>query len=257
MPRRNKGARLWLRKRRGRIAQWVILDHGREFRAGAGEDDLRAAESALAEYLAAKRRPQFADGHPSKVLIADVLAEYGENHGPSTRRADLIGVAIGKLVEFFGDKRLTAITSLSCNAYVRWRTQQVNARAKKNGKPIEESTARRELVVLGASLRWCWKQGKIDRLIPVSLPPQPGPRQRHLTRNEVAALLAGALGWDRAGVRHRAKINRHLARFILIALYTGTRHNAILSLRWVPNTEGGWIDVASEVHVPAGIRRRR
>ena len=96
MPRRNKGARLWLRKRRGRIAQWVILDHGREFRAGAGEDDLRAAESALAEYLAAKRRPQFADGHPSKVLIADVLAEYGENHGPSTRRADLIGVAIGK-----------------------------------------------------------------------------------------------------------------------------------------------------------------
>ena len=247
MPRRAKGARLYLRRRRGRAPQWVILDAGVEIGTAASEDDLSEAEKALADYIARKRRPQFGDGHPSKVLIADVLAEYGENHGPTTRRPDLIGVAIGKLVEFFGDNRLTAITSVSCNAYVRWRTQQVNARAKKNGKPIKESTARRELVVLGAALRWCWKEGKIDRLIPISLPPQPGPRQRHLNRNEVAALLAGALGWDRHGVRHRPKINRHLARFILIGLYTGTRHNAILQLRWVPNTESGWIDLASGV----------
>ena len=247
MPRRSKGARLWLRKRRGRAAQWVILDHGREIRTGAGESDIGAAENALAQYLANKRRPQFGDGHPSHVLIADALAEYGENHGPTTRRADLIGGSIIKLVEFFGDKTLSTIGGVTCNAYVRWRTQQVNARAKKNGKPITESTARRELVVLSAALRWCWKEGKIDRLIPVSLPPQPEPRQRHLNRSEVAALLAGALGWDRAGVRHRPKVNRHLARFILVALYTGTRHDAILRLRWVPNTDGGWIDLASGV----------
>ena len=72
-----------------------------------------------------------------------MLAKYGENHGPTTRRADLIGVAIGKLVEFFGDKTLAGISSVTCNAYVRWRLQQVNARAKKNGKPIKESTAAR------------------------------------------------------------------------------------------------------------------
>ncbi len=96
MPRRSKGARLWLRKRRGRPTQWVILDHGREIRTGAGEDDLQAAENALAQYLANKRRPQFGDGHPSRVLIADVLADYGENHGPTTKRADLIGGAINQ-----------------------------------------------------------------------------------------------------------------------------------------------------------------
>ena len=247
MPRRSKGARLWLRKRRGRPTQWVILDHGRELRTGAGENDLQAAENALAQYIANKRRPQFGDGHPSHVLVADVLADYGENHGPTTRRADLIGGAIIKLVEFFGNKTLSTITSVTCNAYVRWRTQQVNSRAKKDGRPIKESTARRELVVLGAALRWCWKEGKIDRLIPISLPSQPGPRQRHLNRSEVAALLAGALGWDREGVGHRTKINRHLARFILIALYTGTRHDAILRLRWVPNTDSGWIDLESGV----------
>ena len=247
MPRRSKGARLWLRKRHGRPAQWVILDHGREIRTGAGEYDLQAAENALAEYLANKRRPQFGDGHPSHVLIADILADYGDNHGPTTKRPDFIGGAINKFIEFFGDQMASAITSATCNAYVRWRIQQVNVRAKKNGKPIEESTARRELVVLGAALRWCWKEGKLDRLIPISLPPQPGPRQRHLNRSEVAALLAGALGWDRHGVRHRTKINRHLARFILIALYTGTRHDAILRLRWVPNTDSGWIDLASGI----------
>jgi hypothetical protein len=143
MPRRSKGARLWLRYRRGRTAQWVILDHGREFRTGASESDLGAAENALAQYLANKRRPQFADGHPSRVLVADVLADYGEQHGPTTRRVDLIGGAINKFVQFFGDQTASAITSATCNAYVRWRIQQVNARAKKNGKPIKEATARR------------------------------------------------------------------------------------------------------------------
>jgi integrase len=247
MPRRSKGARLWLRKRRGRTAQWVILDHGREIRTGAGQDNLGVAENALVQYLANKRRPQFGDGHPSNVLIADVLADYGENHGPTTRRADLIGRAIAKLVEFFGDQTASAITSATCKKYVQWRIRQFDARAKAKKPLIKPSTAGRELVVLGAALRWCWREGKLDRLVPVTVPAKPSPRQRHLTRSELAALLTGALGWDLQGNRHPARINRHLARFILVALYTGTRHDAILRLRWTPNTEGGWIDLGSGV----------
>ena len=221
MPRRSKGARLWLRRRRGRVPQWVILDHGREVRTGASENDLGAAENALAHYLANKRRPQFGDGHPSQVLIADILAEYGENHGPTTKRPDLIGGAINRLLEFFGDQMTSAITSAACKKYVQWRVRQFDARAKAHGNLISPSTAGRELVVLGAALRWCWKEGKLDRLVPVTVPAKPSPRQRHLSRSEVAALLAGALGWDHQGKRHAAKINRHLARFILIGLYTG------------------------------------
>jgi integrase len=251
MPRQSKSARLWLRRRQGRAAQWVILDHGREVRTNAGEHDLGAAENALAQYLANKRRPQFGDGHPSNVWIADVLAEYGENHGSTTRRPDLIGGAITRLVEFFGDQTASAITTAICKKYVQWRVRQFDARAKKAAKPIQSSTAGRELVVLGAALRWCWKEGKLDRLVPVTVPPKPSPRQRHLSRSEVAALLAGALGWDRQGKRHPARVNRHLARFILIALYTGTRHDAILRLRWRPNTDGGWVDL------PSGVLHRR
>ncbi len=130
---------------------------------------------------------------------------------------------------------------------MKLRVRQTDARAKKNRRPIKPSTARRELVVLGAALRWCWNEHNIDRPIPVWLPDQAEPRERHLTRSEAAALLAGALGWDRHGVRHHAKINRHLARFILIGLYTGTRHDAILKLQWIQNTAGGWIDLESGV----------
>jgi integrase len=247
MPRRSKSARLWLRRRRGRAARWVILDHGREYRTDARENDLGAAENALAQYLANKRQPQFGDGHPAQVLIADVLADYGENHGPTTHRPDLIGRAINKLVEFFGNQTASAITSAACKKYVQWRVRQFDMRSKVRRTPIKPSTAGREVVVLGAALRWCWKEGKLDRLVPVTVPAKPSPRQRHLSRGEVAALLAGALGWDRRGKRYPAKINRHLARFILIGLYTGTRHDAILRLRWIPNTEGGWIDLSSRV----------
>jgi integrase len=251
MPRRSKGPRLYLRHRRQRAAVWVILDRGREISTGAGESDIDAAEEALANHIGQKHRQDFGEGHPSRVLIADALSEYGEKHAPTTHRPDLIGGAISKLIDFFGPGAVAAVTRTTCMDYVHWRVRQTDARASKGGKPIKASTARRELVVLGAALRWCWKEGKIDRPIPIWLPSAAGPRERHLTRSEAAALIAGALGWDRNGVRHRAKINRHLARFILIGLYTGTRHDAILRLQWIRNTSGGWIDL------PSGVLYRR
>src|SRR4051794_6638495 len=98
MPRRGKGARLYLRERSGRPTMWVILDRGREISTGACKDDIGAAEEALIDYINKKHRPNFGDGHPTHVLIADVLADYGEFHAPTTRRPDLIGGAIAKLL---------------------------------------------------------------------------------------------------------------------------------------------------------------
>ena len=233
--------------------QWVILDAGAEIGTAAGEDDLGEAEKALADYIARKRRPSFGRGDPAAVLVADVLSEYGEKHAPTTRRPTLIGGAISKLVDFFADQPVSKVTSASCADYVRWRTAQRDARVKAGGKPVKASTARRELVVLSAAIRWCWNEGKLDRPVPVPLPAQAGPRERHLNRAELAVLLAGALGWDRKGKRHRARINRHLARFILVAVYTGTRHDAVLRLRWTPNTDGGWVDLSAGVVYRRGV----
>ena len=151
---------------------------------GAREGDIGTAESALANYLARKNRPDFGDGHPARVLIADVLADYGETHGPTTSCPEIIGAAITKLLEYFGDQTVAAVTSATCKKYVQWRVLQFNARAKVNARPIKPSTARRELVVLGAALRWCWREAKLDRLVPVTLPTEASPRQRHLSRTE-------------------------------------------------------------------------
>ena len=41
---------------------------------------------------------------------------------------------------------------------------------------------------------------------------------------------------------YRNTKSRHLARFILVAVYTGTRSEAILRLRFMPHTAGGWVD---------------
>lgn len=91
MPRRSKGARLYLRRRCGRATVWVILDQGREISTGAGQNDIGAAEEALAAFIGDKRRPDFGEGHPAQVLIADALSEYGDTHAPTTRRPQLIG----------------------------------------------------------------------------------------------------------------------------------------------------------------------
>jgi integrase len=176
-----------------------------------------------------------------------VLAEYGERHAPTVRRPAVIGIAIDKLTDFWTADKVAAITPARCADYVAWRTAQTDGRAKINGRPVKAATARRELVVLAAALSWCWKEGKLDRAIPVRLPAQAEPRERHLTRAEAARLLAGALGWDVKGKRHHARINRHLARFIMLGLYTGTRHDALLKLQWAPNTFGGWIDLEARI----------
>src|SRR6185312_2561334 len=98
MPRTAKPPRLYLRRaRRDRGAIWVIKHQGNEYRTGAGKGDLAKAQAALAAYIIGQHRPSFGKGDPHQVLIADVLAEYGEHHAPTTRRPQVIGLAIGKL----------------------------------------------------------------------------------------------------------------------------------------------------------------
>jgi len=59
MPRKAKGARLWLRPERRdggrtRPAVWLIRDGNHEESTGCGPSDRRGAEEALARYIAAK-----------------------------------------------------------------------------------------------------------------------------------------------------------------------------------------------------------
>lgn len=55
-----------------------------------------------------------------------------------------------------------------------------------------------------------------------------------MTRSEAANLLWAA---------YRGHKSQHLARFVLVALYTGTRKDAILRMGFAPNVRGGWFDL--------------
>ncbi|WP_018235615.1 site-specific integrase [Ensifer sp. BR816] len=249
MPRKSKGARLHLRKARsGRPAAWVILDGATERSTGCGEDDRGGAEKALERYLAEKHRPDWRQGDPAEVKVADVIAFYCEQRAPELAHPELVAWHMTHLLAFFGDRTCDVIDGTSCRAYRKSReTGKIGRRA------VTAGTARRELETLQAALSFAYKEKKLIYPVPVTLPPKAPSRQRWLTRSEAARLLAGALGIVPVALdvetREPAKWGRmfkpvyHVARFILIGLYTGTRHEAILGLRWGVNSDGGWFDL--------------
>lgn len=247
MPRRPKPPRLYLRPTRAgeRNSAWVILDRGREISTGASAEDINGAEAALAAYIGEKHQPAQGPCDPSKILIVDILDQYAKGHAKSVRRPEIIGRAIERLSEFFGIRPASTVNADLCAQYTQWRINRQDLRTKREAaKTVSMASARRELSVLGAALTWGWRNGRIDRLMPIKLAPATPARERHLTRSEAAALLLAALGWNlQTGNRNPHRISRHLARFIILGIYTGTRHDALLALQWMPNTTGGWVDL--------------
>jgi integrase len=245
MPRRSQGARLYLRERTGREAVFVILDGKSEISTGCGAGNRGGAEKALAAYLARKHKPDWQNSHPTEVMVADVLAYYGTNRAPQLEHPELVGYHITHLLKRWGESTCWEVNTETCRAYVEHRTS--------GERPVKENTARRELVTLSAALTFAYKERKLSQPVPVWLPKEGEPRNRWLTRSEAAALLAGALGIAATAYdiqsRKPMKWGRlfrpsyHVARFILIGLYTGTRHEANLSMRWGVNSKGGWFDL--------------
>jgi integrase len=183
-----------------------------------------------------------------------VLAVYGEAKIGKVFRADQLALSLLMLGEFWTGLTVNDITEEKCEAYVDWRINRGDARGsnqwRKKGitaRKLNPTTARNDLIVLQAAIRHCWKNRKLTQVVPVHKPKASQPRPRMLTTSEAARLLAAALGFDQHGIRRPRRINRHLARFILIGLYTGTRHDRILRLQWIENLQGGWVDLAKGI----------
>jgi integrase len=247
MSRRTKAVRLYFRKRKrpARKGVWVIIDRAIQISTGCRKDEREQAEKALAEYLARKHQPSFRTGEPAAIPIADVLNFYATERGPELVHPELVSFHMNPLLAFFGEKSCDWIGGSSCRDYAKART------AGKLGRKVTAGTARRELETLNAALNFAYRE-KLRFPIPLTFPKKAPSRQRWLTRSEAAALLAGALGFVPGAYdirtrkpilwRRVAKPLYHLAHFILLGLYTGTRREAILQLQWQANTLGGWID---------------
>lgn len=209
MPKRGQGPRLkWLQKRSKYYIVWS--ESGRSYERSTGTTDRAEAEIALADFIHQRRKKE-GPLDPSEVLITDILADYAEQRGPEVVRADRIAYAIVPMAQYFENWFAGNLTREACKNYMTWRNRS-------NG------TMRRELGVLRAAIGHAHLNGVIVRPIPVFLPEKPEAKDRWLTRQEVADLLFAA--------RKLPKARYHLPLFILMALYTGQRKEAILSLRW-------------------------
>lgn len=227
MPRKMLPPRLYLRRRAGRDPVWVIKDAGREFSTGCGEGDREGAEAALADYIARRFRAPDAPQTPEEMTVATALAIYGKEHAPTLAAPERIAHAIEALLPFWGDRPVAAIKGETCRLYAR-------RRRGRTGRPLSDGTIRRELGTLAAALAYCVREGYLTRAPTVVLPKRPPARERWLTRSEVARLIRAARSDPHT---------RHLARFILIGVYTGTRKQDILRLQFTPATDGGHFDI--------------
>lgn len=250
MPRVSRGPQLYLKRRSDGAAVWYIRDGRRRISTGCAERDATGAREAFGRYVAATLKPDFGDGDPARVLVADVLRLYSDDVAARNSRPKEVAARIANLGQAFGAMMVAYITPSSCAAYVRGR-----------GSP---SAARRELEDLRAALRHAWRSRKLAAEIPVTLPPKSAPRQRWLTKSEAARLLAAALGWRFApacDVRTRREkwvvwgresaaqrgLYAHLRRFIVLGLDTGTRHDALLGIGWRPHGAGGHVDLGARM----------
>ena len=230
MPRPAKGARLHKFKHR---AHWYIRDTGQPDRS-TGCTSRAEAEKALAAYIATRGRDGPAN-EPGNVTCDEVLAIYAEEYAPTVAAPERIGYAIEALLPFWSALKLSAVKGETCRRYVKWRDRSAG-------------TTRRELGTLQAAINYAHREGYITAAPVVTLPDPPGRRERWLTRDEAARLLWAAYRG------HKAK---HIARFILIGLYTGTRKDAILRMGFEPNTVGGWFDLERGIMYRIGEHERQ
>ena len=250
MPRRSKGARLQIKaERRGtdgsvtHRATWIIRDNGRDVSTGCGAEEIGQAEQKLKQYLADKYNSVRKLQDIERIPVGDVLSIYIDDRPDlylQGKGAPQYLSRVARLNEWWGAKMLSDVTGETCRAYQKHR-------GNKGG-------ARRDLEDLRAAIGHHASEGLHRGVVKVMLPKKGEARDRWLTRSEAARLL-----WEcwRAREKQTARFGdskgqklptekrplRHLARFILIGLYSGTRASAISSASPTPAVGRSFVDL--------------
>ncbi len=263
MPRPSKGARLYKRKARfrdGRLvgqAVWVIKDGDRNIATGcvAGASETkppREAEQALADYIAQKYQPARQRRDIEEIDCADVLAIYLTDVGEPGEQFE-IEARLDRLNEYWGGKMLAQVNAKTCAGYVKHRGNT--------------GGARRDLETFRAAINHHAKEGFHRGVVRVSLPPKGEARDRWLTRKEAAALIWHCWRYREKQTIHSGKSKgapvsterrplKHVARFILIGLYTGTRAGAIATASPYREPGRSFVDLDRGIFYRKAIGRR-
>ncbi len=200
--------------------RWAIIwtENGRTKRYSTGRlaSNRAAAENDFAKFLHNLNRP-IRQENPT---LTAILAAYESDRKVRPRPA---------LASFWGPKQPEHVTKELCRKYLASRLRQ--------GRSV--GTVHTELAQLRSALIWAEHEKWIDRAPWVELPQKPEPKNRWLTREEYAALKKGAVA-------------PHVKLFIVLALQTAARTEALLQLTW-DRTNEAYLDL----NVPGRERTRK
>lgn len=185
-------------KHRGKFSlAYTDPERGR-IRVALGTDDRGTADARADEIWRARHRP------PSD-KVADIWQAYISDRKSDHVEADPSGSTWRALEPSFGHSLATAITRDQCREHYKAR--------RRAGRT--DSTIRKELEMLRAAVR-----RYLGKSAPsIWMPPPSKPRDRHLTKDELATLL-----------KHVE--TPHVRLFIILAVTTGARMSALLDLTW-------------------------
>ena len=258
MSRPSKGIRLWLEPAEyageGKVvrhATWVIRDGSRKVRTGCIREDRGRAEQELADYITARyQAPRDRNRHPTQTLVLDVLNIYLADMAKNHARPEETKQRVLTLANFWEPFTLADVNGTRCREYVKWRVGQPwkSSKPERTGRParlVTEAAARRELEDLRSAINHHRKEGFCSEIVSVVLPEKSPSKEVWLTRSEAARLIWAAYRAKQVMGDKITKrdVGKHIARFILVGLYTGTRHAAICGAAFQPAIGRGHVDL--------------
>jgi integrase len=191
----------------GRPGRWYLVwyEDGKRCRRSTGESDEGRAQQYLAAFLNAREEARKREIR----TVGQIFEAYMQTLDPDSHAGKNVPkLWLGLRPEF--EHALPAhVTEQLCEAHTKRRRAQGRS----------DGTINTALGYLAAALNWAAKKGIIERAPHVYRPPPSRPREHHLTREEVARLIQ-ACEWP------------HVRLFIILAIATGARADAILSLTW-------------------------
>jgi hypothetical protein len=234
MPRQSKPARLWLRPAsQDRENIWVVLHGGKQTSTGCSNDDREGAEKFLQKYLATQfsQAPKTKQRAAEEIYVAEVIATYLKEKGKSVARPRALAQRMESVLLWWGERTLADISRTTCKEYCDQRGSN--------------SAARRELEDLRSAVNMAIADGVCRHTIIVTVPDAPPKRTSFLEPSEVAKLLWEAYSQRKTfkGKPTKHHPTRHVARFIICALYTGSRSARIWRASFEKEEGRPYVDV--------------
>jgi integrase len=177
-----------------------------------GTKDPKAAERFRAQFAADWSKPTT----NAKAVVSDAIDLYWAYKEATIKQPVSARAALNNVVRLMGELSIAKLTQRDFDTYARTRLSE----KRKNGAgTVSEGTVSKELRLFRAALNYAHRERLITNAVTFRLPTKSsGVRDVWITKDQANRIIENA--------------SPHIALFVLIALSTAKRREAILQLKW-------------------------